>query len=258
MDCEGARARMSAACDGALEKSEKQAFDSHLASCAACQAELDEMRVLGRTLAAVGVRRAPAGLRVRVQQSLRAEAGPQGLHLQGQRSKALNLHGDRGRLLAVAASVAFAIVLSVLAGYQLGLRESSHSLVRRDAVAAHIRSLLQDAPIQVASSDSHTVKPWFAGRVDASPVVRDLSTEGYALLGGRVDYVGGRRVGVLVYKQRQHLITIYFWPSAGADEAAVAARQNGYNLLQWTASGLDYLAVSDLNLGDMQRLSRLL
>lgn len=256
MDCEGARALMSAARDDALDKSERRDFDAHFSSCAACQAEMDELHALGRKIAAVGARKAPASLRARVQKSLRAEARTQGL--QGRWSRAWNMGNDRRRSLAMAASLAFAIFLSTLAGYELGSRESSHNLLRRDAVAAHIRSLLQDAPIQVASSDSHTVKPWFAGRVDASPVVRDLSIEGFALLGGRIDYVGGRRVGVLVYKQRQHLITIYFWPSAAADAAAVATRQNGYNLLQWTAAGLDYLAVSDLNLGDMQRLSRLL
>lgn len=256
MDCEGARARMSAARDGALDKGEQQAFDVHLAACTACASEFDRMHVLARRLAAAGARRAPAGLRIRVQQSLHSEPPAQGR--QDRWSRAWDWTNNRGRVLAVAASLALSILLSGMAGYLIGVRESSEGLVRRDAVAAHIRALLQDAPIQVASSDSHTVKPWFAGRVDASPVVRDLSTEGYVLLGGRVDYVGARRVGVLVYKQRQHLITIYFWPSGGADATAVAARQNGYNLLQWTASGLDYLAVSDLNLGDMQRLSRLL
>jgi len=111
----------------------------------------------------------------------------------------------------------------------------------------------------VASSDAHTVKPWFAGRIDFSPEVKDLAADGFPLLGGRLDFVGGRRVGAVVYKRRLHTINVFMWPSAGPGDAAprLVAR-NGYNLLAWSRGGVDYWAVSDLSAGDLRQLQNLL
>jgi anti-sigma factor RsiW len=251
MDCNDARQRLSAGLDGELDVAEQIALDEHLAACAGCRSEMDGLRLLSRSVAIVGAKRAPLALR----QRLRSELGKETRQRGGRPSLRALLDM---RTLGIAASVALAILLSAFGGYQLGSRGGGTNVVQRDAVAAHIRSLLQETQIQVASSDSHTVKPWFAGRVDASPAVRDLVSDGFALLGGRLDYVGSRRVGALVYKQRQHIVTVYFWPSSDADARADAVRQNGYNVLQWTTSGITYLAVSDLNVGDLQRLSQLL
>src|SRR6476469_7321517 len=110
--------------------------------------------------------------------------------------------------------------------------------LQQEIVTAHIRSLLQDSPIQVASSDAHTVKPWFAGRIDFSPEVKDLAADGFPLLGGRLDFVGGRRVGAVVYKRRLHTINVFMWPSAGPGDAAPRlVVRNGYNLLAWSRGG---------------------
>jgi anti-sigma factor RsiW len=126
-------------------------------------------------------------------------------------------------------------------------------------LAAHVRSLIQDTPIQVASSDSHTVKPWFAGRVDFAPEVKDLTADGFPLLGGRLDYVDERRVGVLVYRRRLHVINVFMWPAASAEPSGpLLHRKNGYNILSWSRGGISYFAVSDVEPGELRRLQELL
>jgi anti-sigma factor RsiW len=115
---------------------------------------------------------------------------------------------------------------------------------------------------QVASSDRHTVKPWFAGRLDFSPAVKDLAAEGFELTGGRLDIVGDRRIAALVYKRRQHIINVFMWPaSAGLgleSTGAMRASLRGYNVLTWTSDGLTYWAVSDLNAAELGELQKLL
>jgi anti-sigma factor RsiW len=127
--------------------------------------------------------------------------------------------------------------------------------MEHDIVNAHIRSLLQDSPVQVASSDQHTVQPWFAGRTDFAPAVKDLAAEGFPLLGGRLDYVADRRVGVIVYKRRLHVINVFMWPAGPANGSdPQAAVRNGYNLLSWTRNGVSYRAVSDLSSDELRTL----
>ena len=158
-----------------------------------------------------------------------------------------------------AAVVAAACVLSALATWWIVGTAGEASRLEQDVLAAHVRSLLQDSPIQVASSDAHTVKPWFAGRVDFSPEVKDLAPEGFPLLGGRLDYVGGRRVGAVVYKRRLHTINVFMWPSSSLGHAAPQlVTRNGYNLLAWSRGGVAYWAVSDLAAGDLRQLQGLL
>src|SRR6185437_9388854 len=126
-------------------------------------------------------------------------------------------------------------------------------------LTAHVRSLLQDSPIQVASSDAHTVKPWFTGRVDFAPEVKDLTAEGFPLLGARLDYVHGRRVGALVYRRRLHTVNVFMWGAPGTEDTApTLATKNGYNLLVWSKGGVTYWAVSDVDARELQRLYSLL
>ncbi len=109
----------------------------------------------------------------------------------------------------------------------------------------HMRALLQDSPIQVASSDTHTVKPWFNGRVEFSPDVKDFATEGFPLAGGRLDYIGGKRVAALVYRHRLHVIDVFVWPAATAEDIPPRLTStDGYNLLTWSHGGLTYSAIS--------------
>jgi anti-sigma factor RsiW len=157
------------------------------------------------------------------------------------------------------AALAACCGLSVLLTWWYLTSATQTDRLEQELLAAHMRSLLQDNPFQVASSDTHTVKPWFAGKVDFAPEVRDLAAEGYPLLGGRLDYVHERRVGALVYKRRLHIINVFMWRApAGEDVAPVSATKNGYNLITWSKSGVAYWAVSDLDAAELRRLATLL
>ena len=138
-------------------------------------------------------------------------------------------------------------------------RMDSTALLERDVLAAHVRSLLQDSPTQVASSEAHTVKPWFAGRLEFAPSVKDLAAEGFPLAGARLDYIGERRVAALVYRRRLHVVNVFVWPAAdAADSTPRALTLRGYNLLTWSRGGIAYWAISDLNMAELQRLQALL
>ena len=138
-------------------------------------------------------------------------------------------------------------------------RMQGWAALERDIAAAHVRSLLQDSPLQVASSDAHTIKPWFAGRLDFAPTVRDLTAEGFPLAGARLDFVGERRVAALVYRRRLHLVNVFVWPSAdGIDSAPRGLIHRGYNVVTWSKEGILYWAISDLNMAEMRLLQGLL
>jgi anti-sigma factor RsiW len=123
-------------------------------------------------------------------------------------------------------------------------------------IATHIRSLLPGHLTDVPSSDQHTVKPWFAGRVDFSPPVTDFADRAFPLVGGRVDYVGGRTVAVAVYRRRQHVINLFMWPSSdGRPPAGTSAR--GYNIVHWSEHDIAFWLVSDLNANELRQFAEL-
>jgi anti-sigma factor RsiW len=119
-----------------------------------------------------------------------------------------------------------------------------------DVVSAHLRSLQADHLIDVQSSDQHTVKPWFNGRLDVSPPVIDLTAQGFTLLGGRLDYIDGRAVATIVYRRRVHVINLFVTPSTGA--GAKVERVQGFNVRRWTWSDLDFWAISDIGADELQ------
>jgi anti-sigma factor RsiW len=134
------------------------------------------------------------------------------------------------------------------------------TLVAREIADAHVRSLMEQHLFDVASSDRHTVKPWFAGKVDFAPSVVDLSETGFALVGGRIDYIAARPVAALVYRHDRHTINVFTWPDAGvgADAYEGAAPRystmQGFNVWQWSRRGMAFYAISDVNANTLREL----
>lgn len=126
-----------------------------------------------------------------------------------------------------------------------------------ELTSSHVRALMANHLTDVASSDQHTVKPWFQGKLDYSPPVRDLGAQGYPLVGGRLDYLSDRAVAALVYRRHDHLINVFVWPDPAVAQRTPSAHQ-GYNVLNWSGGGMQYWAVSDLNTAELQTLGSLL
>jgi anti-sigma factor RsiW len=129
-------------------------------------------------------------------------------------------------------------------------------VLAEQVVSSHIRSLMANHLSDVLSSDQHTVKPWFSGRLDFAPVVKNLSGVGFPLMGGRLDYLDNRAVAALVYKHRQHTINLFLWPSSTSDVSPRVSSSKGFNIVHWTQARMTYWAVSDLNAAELTEFAR--
>jgi anti-sigma factor RsiW len=216
--------------DGELDAANSEAFEAHLKTCAGCAAELAELQGLRGRLAAPGVAHAaPEGLHRCLEALLDAEAAPV-------RSRVPTAvpWGLSGVFAALAASLAVMIALPATGGLEAQL------------VADHVRSTLALHLVDVATSDRHTVKPWFAGKLDFAPPVADLAAQGFPLVGGRLDVLDGRVVAALVYRRDKHLINVFVRPASGGLRWPVTATSHeGYALRRWTEGGLEFWAVTD-------------
>ena len=250
MNCDELKPWLHGYADGELDLARNLEIEAHLRDCPECAVALRQLQGLRQALGDGALyQRAPAGLRNRIRAALPRPARPR-----------LTFPDLAVRGLAVAASLAFVAML-VWGAFRLGTNPSAQDLLAQEVVSDHVRSLLvgKDPRVDVASTDRHEVKPWFNGRVDFSPVVRNLDAEGYLLVGGRLDYLNNRKVAALVYKYRKHPINLFTWPAAGAaDEAPRGQSRQGFQLVQWTQDGMTYWAVSDLNEEGLLRFAELI
>jgi anti-sigma factor RsiW len=156
--------------------------------------------------------------------------------------------------LAACVAVAAVVVFRFAPGAS---RPSQSDLLTQQVLASHVRSLMADHLTDLPSSDQHTVKPWFDGKLDFSPPVKDLSSKGFPLVGGRLDYLQDRPVAALVYQRRKHFINLFIWPSPESSTQRMAM-QHGYNIHHWADSGMTFWAVSDLNNSELEEFVRLI
>jgi anti-sigma factor RsiW len=248
MHCEAAQTLVDAYIDGELDPAGKLEIERHLEECAQCASGYAEHGTLKRALGAGELRfKAPAELQQRIRFALRAEA---------KNEKPAPVVPRRWFNAAAGLAIAALALLFILPLVQ---NRRADDLVAREVLAGHIRSLMADHLADVASSDQHTVKPWFDGKLDFAPPVEDLAAEGYPLVGGRLDYVDNRPVAALVYQRHKHFVNVFIWPAESRGEgAAKSAGRQGYDLFRWTKGGMTYWAVSDLEKSELKRFVELL
>ena len=255
MSCQETRALLHAFFDDELDPVRSLSVQSHLDACPDCARDIAAQRSLRAALRDEALYfRSPEGFESRV----RAALGSRGaIERRAGRLGAVGaLLRMRWAWLPAGAAAALLAVTVITIGRFGAPAEGPRAddLLGREVVASHVRSLMASHLTDVPSSDQHTVKPWFNGRLDFSPPVTDLAGEGFTLVGGRLDYLAGRSVAALVYQRRLHVINLMIWPSPGEpDRSLTAATRQGYHLLHWIQGGMSYWAVSDLNEGEMKQ-----
>lgn len=231
--------------DGELDLVKSIEIETHLKECPQCETEhRNNLTVRAAMRTDPMYFRAPAKLENKI--ILAVGKPPEDLHTR------VNAWW---RWMAVATSLAFVTILAFnLMSFS---QKTTNDQIAQEIVSGHIRSLmLPNHTVDVISSDQHTVKPWFDGKIDFAPPVKDFADQGFKLIGGRTDYVGNRSVAVLVYQHQQHFINLYIWPSQSTNSASPSSL-HGYNIVNWTKDGMVFWAVSDLNKTELQQFSLL-
>ncbi len=253
MNCTRLQQVLDAHIDGELDRATTGEITAHLAECAACAALRDQRSTLRQTLRAhAPCFKAPATLAPAIRRAL--DRAP----VQAQATPPAPRSAGLSWLLATAFATVAALA-GMATGYWLAQPLPDYPL-RDPAVASHVAALAPTRQlIQVASSDRHTVKPWFQGRIDFAPPVKDLAGEGYALLGARLDQVADKPAAAVVYQIRKHVINLFVWRAAdhAPDAAMTTASVRGFGVTTWAASGLRYAAVSDVETNDLKRFAQL-
>ncbi len=227
--------------DQELGISDAIAVERHLGYCSECQHEFEVQRSVSALLKKdAAYFKAPTHLAHRIKIALPGER-PSSTRFKSWNLNWLNAGAVMVTLLAVVWSGTLYLSLP-----------SAQERLTEELVSSHVRSLQLDHLSDVLSSDRHTVKPWFNGKLDFSPTVIDLAPQGFPLVGGRLDYLNGRTVAVLIYRHNQHPINLYIWPSKDMDAAPQVQNRQGYHLIRWAGGGMEYWAVSDLATNDLE------
>jgi len=255
MNCERTRALLGAHLDGELDAVNEQELQAHLRECPLCLSAASSQKTVQRMVRnVVPYHHAPSALESRVRASLRGQTHT-GRQLESSDAPALRLEPRNLRWLAFAATAA-AVLVALWIGSAVTARQAASDLLAEEVVSAHVRSMQGSHLMDVTSSDQHTVKPWFDGKVDFAPPVHDLAAEGFPLLGGRLDYVAGHSAAALVFQHNKHFINVFIWPSGAAMAAHnLPVDRRGYNFVWWRQGDLTFCAVSDLNRTELTSFS---
>lgn len=256
MECKEVQRLQGADLDGELGPPNAASLAAHRSDCADCSREYAQLKALRGQVRASGTRyAAPAGLAQRVHAALPApQSVPAPAATRAERPRTRWPWAWINFGAAAAAMAAFIVTLGLFLA-----RPVDSSRLDDELVASHYRALQVDHLTDVASSDQHTVKPWFTGKLDFSPPAYDLAAKGYTLIGGRLDYLGGRNVAALAYQHRKHVINVFIWPDATGAAAGEGARsEHGFHLLGWRDDGLAFRAVSDAAPRDLAELRDLI
>jgi anti-sigma factor RsiW len=245
MTCDETRILLHALIDGELDAGHAREVEAHIATCPNCAAELAAYREMSKAIAGADLRyTAPPALRRRIEAALpqvqtQTQAVPS-------RRAVLRGFAMGSAVSAIAATGLVAIVL----------RSDDESRITSEIVSAHLRSLQAGHLTDVISTDQHTVKPWFNGKLDVAPPVIDLTALGFTLIGGRLDYVDARPIGAIVYRRRLHVINLFVAQTASTEHRAAKTETfQGFNVRSWSEGGLNYWAVSDLAADELAEFS---
>jgi anti-sigma factor RsiW len=250
MNCSDARIQLSGYVDGELNATQISRLDAHVSGCGGCQRARTVQSFVHSELRRELIRyKAPAALHRRVRAALQAEsAAPQ--QSWWRRLSWATLTPALGMALAAAVTANVAILAAL---------PSKEDRLADEVLTSHVRALVASHVIDVASSDRHTVKPWYAGKLDFSPPVADFASDGFKLAGGRLDYVDGRTVAALVYKYNGHMVDVFVWPAPDAASARPSRiTRRGYNLVHANRAGMSYWIASDLGAPQLGRLEELI
>ena len=245
MECDEVRDLLASFADGELTDDERKAVAVHLELCHGCSDELAALIALRDRIRRAGTFALPKDIATRLEETVGAL-----------------VHGptrSRRRYTALAASHAAAAVLGSFLAFAYLSQQQTEERALDEVVTAYVRSTLADQPVQIASSESHTVRPWFMGKLTYSPPVRDLTAEGFPLIGGRLDYLFDQTTAALVFGRRKHRISLFVFP-AEADTAPVAVQgsRHGYNVVSWRDGPFAYIAASDLNQAELEEFAKLI
>jgi len=254
VSCEMTHSVLHGYLDGELDAARAAEFERHLHSCPQCVTELEAQESLRSTIQNAGLReRAPEKIR----RNLHAKLG-------GAPAETKRIAPIRPRSsirptwwLTLAAAAVFVIVLGSRLLPNLSQDRGGNEMAAA-IVDAHLRSLQPGHLEDVISTDQHTVKPWFDGRIDFAPPVHDFVSDGFPLQGGRLDIVRGKTVAVLVYGRRKHIINVFIWPTSEPDLSAQQGSQLGYNWIDWRKGGMEFSAISDASTSDLLALQKLI
>lgn len=246
MACEQSAAQLHAYFDGELPSQQVAAFEAHLQTCPDCAAALAREEATRAAISKSALyERPPLAVRQQIRAALPAPPPPRA-------------YPRRVWLVPALAAVCIFIMVLSWSSIPRPSHLSPQSPLILGILDAHLRSLQPGHLADVESTDQHTVKPWFDGKLDFAPPVRDFSAQGFPLLGGRLDILEGRTVAALVYGRRKHFINVFVWPAGNASADSGSGERLGYRYLAWQSNGFEFCAISDTSPADLAELQQLI